>query len=319
MTKLQNNEYSKLLDYLESNTDKEKIIVNKNPEVKKTKPIINKEFKDLKLPKNIYCDTPGVRKSTNTNSNSNFDVIKFESFMRSKLIDNHKRLQSYERPYISVSELYSCIRKNYYNRSRYNIDLEQQFKFSYLYVFQKIGNEIHDIIQGIYDFSEVEKTLVSEKFKVKGRIDALKGNCLYEIKFIDPNKVRKSYVKEHYYQALIYSYILNSEYNYKISDICIVYFFRNLKSFSTFDLPIDNQLSESLLKRSLLLHSSLKSKTVPDPIGASNEECRFCLYKKYCEKDECDLKQPFKNKKIKGKQEITSNDSIEKKKSVFLL
>jgi hypothetical protein len=315
MTTLKSNEYLKLLDYLDKNLDiKKKKLKKEKVKVVKSDTIA----KNIEVPKDIiHSDIPRVKHQISSSSNG-FDVIAFESLMRSKLIDQHKRMQSYERPYISVSELYSCIRKNYYNRTNYSVDLELQFKFSYLYIFQKIGNAIHDIIQDIYDFSEVEKTVVSEKYKVKGRLDSIKGTCLYEIKSIDYSKLKnKKYIKEHYYQGLIYSYILNTEYNYKIDKICIIYVFRNLKNISAIDLPLDNKLAKSLLERSLILHTSLKQKSVPDPIGASNNECRFCLYKKFCENDECNIKQPFK----KEKQVHSKNDEEdkEKRKPVFLL
>ena len=145
-----------------------------------------------------------------------FSIPQFESLMRSKLIEEYKTRQSYERPYISCSELYNCMRQNYYVRKRYQVDISAQYRFSYLYLIQKVGNVIHDIFQDLYNFTEVEKTIISEKYKVKGRIDGIKDKTLYEIKSIDSNKYKGQYIKEHYFQSVIYSYILIHEYDYEI-------------------------------------------------------------------------------------------------------
>ncbi len=298
------SEYSKLLSYLESQSrsgSQPSVVKKIGPPSVVKQPEEDKELKIVKLvgePKiedfdGVYgVDLKGL-------SSGGFDVGKFESLMRSKLIDDHKRLQSYERPYISVGEICSCIRRGYYNRQKYPVDIKRQFSFSYLYLIQKVGNLIHEVVQNLYDFAEVEKTVVSEKFKVKGRADALKNEFLYEIKSLDPEKYHGDYVKAHYHQALIYAYILNSEYNYNIEKISILYVLRNLKKIYPFDLPVNDDLASSFLKRSLLLRSSLTSKQIPEPVGASEEECRFCLYRSFCEKDQCEVLQPFKDKNVK--------------------
>ena len=196
--KNQNNEFKKLLDYLESEQKKDELRAPKptKEEIKKnkissnTKKLLNdsiEEYSDL--------HTLTQHKSAST---TGFNVEKFESLMRSKLIDSYKKLQSYERPYISVSELYNCMRKNYYYRQRYEIDVKDEFSFSYLYLIQKVGDVIHEVAQSLYDFSETEKTVVSEKYKVKGRVDAIKDEFIYEIKSIDEKKFKGKFFREHY-------------------------------------------------------------------------------------------------------------------------
>ena len=103
------------------------------------------------------------RQKISHNSNG-FDVQKFETMMRTRLIDEHKKLQSYERPYISVTELCSCLRQAYYTRKRYSVNLNEKYQFSYLFMIQKVGNTIHEVLQELYDFTESEKTIVSEKY-----------------------------------------------------------------------------------------------------------------------------------------------------------
>ena len=299
---LANDSYSDLLLYLEKENN-----IGTTPKIKtnfevKEKPIqkIKDETKKL-LEESVELFSDVSYKINN--SSKGFDVNRFESLMRSKLVDDYKRLESYERPYISVSELYRCLRQNYYTRIRVPIDVKKQFNFSYLYLIQKIGNNIHDLIQDLYDFTETEKTIISQRYKVKGRIDALKENFLYEFKTIDPKKFKGKYLEDHYYQGLIYSYILNSEYNYNIDTITIVYIPRDLKRMVPFDLPLNNSLAESLLSRAPILLSSLVSKTPPDPIGSNVEQCKWCLYKEYCKKDKTNMDLPFLKKINKPKKE----------------
>lgn len=297
----QNNPYEKLVDYLKSQ-DKQK----KKPPVKRSisKKVEKEEISDTKKlieESKIYSYIPGETFEQPPPKKSNgFNVEKFESMMRAKLIEEYKKMQSYERPYISVSELCSCIRQCYYVRMKYPVKTKKLYTFSYLYLIQKVGNVIHDIIQELYNFSEVEKTIVSERFKVKGRVDGIRDSFLFEIKSIDLEKFKNKYIKEHYLQAIIYAYILNKEYNYKIKTITLIYVIRNLKKIVPFDLPINNELAESILNKAHILKSAIDSMHIPEPFGSTKELCKFCLYRKQCEEDKCEIKtQPFKKKSNK--------------------
>ncbi len=310
------NEYEKLLYYLESQRKSDvkspSKKASKKPEPKTAKEKVSNDTKKLIEDSTIddFADLPGLNKHLDTKG---FSVKRFESLMRSKLIEEYKTRQSYERPYISCSELYNCIRQNYYFRKRYQIDLKKEYAFSYLYLIQKIGNKIHDIFQDLYDFTEVEKTVVSEKYKVKGRVDALKGKTLHEIKSIDPKKFENKYLREHYYQGVIYAEILITEYDYHIDTISITYVFRDLKQLRVFELPTNAKLAKSLLERAPILLSCLASNQVPDPIGATNESCKYCQYQRYCKKDgHIKIIPPYVKEKKK-------EDKEDKEDSVFLL
>ena len=294
-----NNEFANLVKYLEEQQKRESNTQERvlKQEIKqKTKKIIEE------CSAGIQSDVPLLKK---VKFSKGFDVLKFESLMRSKLIDSYKRSQSYERPYISVTELCSCIRKSYYTRLKYSIDLENEYQFAYLYLINKVGNDIHEVIQTLYDHTEVEKTIISEKYKVKGRVDGIRDRFLLEYKSIDAEKFKEKYVDEHYTQSCIYAYILNTEYNYKIDTITIVYIIRNLKRIIPFDLPIDNNRAVKFLNRSQILQSHLTKKRVPEPVGATKEQCKWCSYKKYCEED--------------GNSTTFSKQKEEKRKSIFLL
>lgn len=316
------NEYEKLIRYLEKQEPKSAAPAPK-PKVKKPKPtkkdLASQNTKKMLEEATIddFIDLPHVHISK-THQSKNFDIAKFESMMRSKLIEEYKTRQSYERPYISVSELYVCIRQNYYVRKRYQIDIKGQFQFAYLYMIQKVGNVIHKIFQDLYNFTEIEKSVVSEKYKVKGRLDAIKGKTLYEIKSIDPAKFKGTYIKEHVFQGLIYAYILITEYEYDIENITIIYVLRNLKTVQAFDIKIDMKLAESFLTRAPILLSALDQNVVPEPIGANKDQCKWCPYKSYCENDGFkNLTPPFmKKEKKKEKKEKQKPKETE---AIFLL
>ncbi len=317
------DDYDKLLNYLENQRKASEgyALKRRNPsEVKKE--LVAVATKKLLEDSQIHSHVPlGVKKSQK--KSKGFNVNKFEQMMRSKLIDDFKKLQTYERPYISVGELYTCMRQNYYSRSRYAIELEQQFKFAWLYMFQRVGDEIHAVVQDVYNFNEKEKTLVSEKFKTKGRLDGIRDGFLYEIKSVDPDKFDYECQQDHFLQANVYAHILNTEYNYKIHTIVILYVFRNLRKIVPFDLPIDPPLAESLLNRAPILRKALDKKVIPDPIGANISHCQWCSYKKYCEKDKCnEIVQPFnKQKKSKQTKPVKKEifDEPPKKKGAFIL
>ena len=256
-----------------------------------------------------------------SNDSIGFDAVKFETMMRARLIDDYKKMQSYERPYISVTELFYCLRKSYYSRLKYSTDLKKQFNFAYLDLINRVGNTIHDYVQEIYNFSETEKTIVSEKYKTKGRTDAINDTFLYEFKSLDEKKFNGIYIKEHYFQPIIYAYILNSEYNYNIKTITLVYFFRdNLKRRPySIDLPIDDKVAISFLEYAILLYNCINTKIVPEPINSNQEQCRWCPYITYCEKDDSKMSKPHVIKK-KNQVEISLDDIKEtKKEAVFLL
>jgi len=302
-----NNEYDKLLEYLDSLKETDKKPVPKKEEVKaeSVSKTIDKIIEESQI-SDIF-EVPQSTKST-----AGFDVTRFENLMRAKLIDEYKKMQSYERPYISVGELFSCMRSNYYARLKYQVDVKDLFKFSYLKLMQEVGNTVHSVVQSVYDFSETEKTIVSEKYGVKGRLDALKETFIYEIKTLDEDKFSGTYRPDDYQQGNIYATILNNEYNMNINTVVLLYFFRNnlKKRPAVFEIKVNGKEAESYLLKGKKLQNYIVKKEVPDVGDATEEQCRYCLFKKFCEKDESKIEKPFKkiNEKI-----------IEKPKTVFLM
>jgi len=314
------NQYDQLLDYLETQKQPAKKTPAKEKKAKKVAKTEEKtDTKKLLEDSKIHSYIPNDKFQEESKS-LGFSVKKFTGMMRTKLIEEHKKLQSYERPYISVSELYNCIRQCYYTRMRYPVNMNKLYSYPYLYMMQKVGDEIHEVIQGIYDFSETEKTVVSERFKVKGRIDGIRERFLCEIKSIADDKFKNTYIKEHYIQANIYAYILNEEYDYKIDTITIIYVMRSLKRIVAYDLPIDIKLAESYLSRAPILKSSIETSQVPDPFGATNNTCKYCLHRKQCEEDKPkELLAPYAKKKTAVKKDKKQAKPKKDVKSAFLL
>lgn len=240
-----------------------------------------------------------------------FDTNRFKELARQKLIDEFVSKQKYEKIYTSVTDLLGCIRQNYYSRLKYKVKIENYFNFPYLQLYADVGISIHNYIQNIYDFSETERDIISEKYKVKGRADGIKTRFLYEIKGIDSKDFNGTYKETHFIQANIYAYLLNTEASYNISTITLIYVFRdNLRAGPIpIDIPVNDELALEYLKRSLILDEALREKKLPEKIGSSKETCRFCMYKEYCKENENNTKKEVKEK-ILSKNNETSKFSL---------
>lgn len=307
------NDFKKLLSYFESEnikSIKEEKYFNTSSEEKDKKENIVKQNKTKQLIESSVINDFSDIHYLKQEKSLGFDVEKFENLMKTKLVDEKRKLQSYERPYISVSELYTCLRSCYYYRKKYSVATKTQFTFPYLYLIQEVGNSVHSIIQKLYDFDEVEKSILSEKYKVKGRVDSIKNNYLFEIKTIEDSKFNNKFIESHYIQANIYAYILNSEYDYKITNVTIIYVPRSLKKVFPFSLKVNNDSAIEYLSRSLILQECLNLNKIPEPIGSDDEQCKYCSYKSICKENV--IKSEYTNRKIKREKE-------KEKEAVFLL
>lgn len=272
-----NNEFTDILNFLEKEEKKIKEHEDSNKPVKVRK---NPQFNTIVNNKIIEKEI--IKKSTT----QGFDIEQLQTLMRNELINSFNLSKKYTKKYISVTELLSCPRKIFYNRKNYSIDLQEEFKFANLYLIRNIGNAVHSSIQKIYKFDEVEKTVISEKFNVKGRIDAIIDKSIIELKTTDKDKYKDIYDKNHYYQGIIYSYLLGSEYGYEINNISIVYIFRDFKVIKVHNLSPDPNLAKSFLDRSITVSNCLKNNVVPSITNIPEEECQWCSYKKYCKESE---------------------------------
>ena len=215
-------------------------------------------------------------------SSKGFNVKLFEGKMREHLINGFKSYQNYERPYVSVGEVVGCGRSAYFNRKKYVVDPSQMFRFPYLYLFQERGIALHKAVQRIYGLQLVDNTFISKKFKVKGKIDGALQSYLYEIKVVDPDKFN-GIRQADFEQANLYAFIANSEHGYKFTTITLVYVIGNLRQIIPYDIPIDMNRANTLIRKATILHSCLQENKVPgENMCKRGEDCTWCLYKKYC-------------------------------------
>jgi CRISPR/Cas system-associated exonuclease Cas4 (RecB family) len=272
------NEFDELLEYLEKQSEvTKKVTIKETPLEKK----VDLSF-DISEFKDIQSDV--ISRSENGTCKG-FDVNEFESLMRSKLVDEYNKSKNYDRPYISVSELLSCSRKIYYERKKYKVDPQQIFRYSYLALINHVGNSIHQFIQSIYNFNVVEKTVISQKYHVKGRVDGIKNNCVVEIKTFDQDKYTNTYLPEHFDQANIYAFLLNEDSEFSIDTVTLVYAIRNLKKIEAFDIPIDTIRAISFLDKAIILKKCLDDNEVPLKDDSNKETCKYCPYKSLCKED----------------------------------
>lgn len=271
---------------------------------------INKITKEMIEETEVFSYVPDHVKKKYPTEGFNIRILE-EKFVK-KMIEDHKKIQSYERPYISVSEILNCLRACYYFRKKYSINLKNKFNYPFLYIRRKVGDAVHESIQDVYNFDETEKTVISEKFNVKGRLDGLIDS--YVIDFKPSDKMKEEVDPKHYDQGNIYATILNTEYGYSIKKVIIVYYILNFKDMQVFVDKVDLKRGLGFLERGKLLKEHIENNILIDPIGATEKECRYCSYIKYCEKDQYKKVAPPKVKNIVSKPEDKKvNDKPEKK------
>jgi len=210
-----------------------------------------------------------------------FNSDKLMALMRAEIVKNGERYKKFRsKEYLSVTEIIGCPRMSYYSRKNFT---EDKFIYPNLLWIQEVGKTIHKTIQKVYPFDKCEETLISKKFGVKGKYDGIENSSLVELKSLDRAKYTGTYIKDHLYQGVIYVYIMNHEYGYKIDNISIVYIMRDLKDKKppTFNLKPNDALAEKFLNRALLIHKCLAQNKVP-PVNKSEMSCQWCPYKKQC-------------------------------------
>jgi len=190
------------------------------------------------------------------------------------------------------------------------------FNFVYLKLAANIGNAYHNFIQETYGFQEKEKTIISESYKVKGRVDAVQGNHIYEIKPVDQDKIKEAYKKVHYDQAVMGAYILNRDYRYYIDTITLIYYIRDnfRKNPIAFDFAYNAARAEFLLTIAKTLHKCLQDNTVPSIKTDDKGLCSYCPYITYCENDK--VEETYKDAQIM--YDNKQDEQKKRKEAIFL-
>jgi len=282
------NEFSGLLEYL----DKNKNLNNSKSPVKEIS-VLKEDKKnfDLKLDEEFKYNS------------SNFDLDKYKKISRESLIKNYINSNSFEKPYISVNEIISgCIRKSFFMRMKYKFEEDKVFKEPYIKLVNILKNKIAESIVNDYDFKEKEKIIISENFNIKDSVDALNNNIIFLIRVIQSKFFNGKYLDKHYYEGLVFSFILNEELGYKINEITIIYKFID-KIYSdplSFDLKYDKKLAEKLIYKSKILLKAINNKIPPSLEYTDKNLCNDCHYSVHCKNDKLEPKI----KKVQIKKEF---------------
>lgn len=187
------------------------------------------------------------------------------------------------RPYIRPSEISDCELKIFFDRLNYPKDKNIEIKYPYSQMMADIGSLLHLYIQMIYPFDKTEINFYDEDIKVKGKVDAIIGNTVIEIKTVSDLDWES---QDHIDQALIYSYVLNKN-GYNINSFEIAKLHRNLKDYKVLHYDYNNLEMQERLKFLLYkINKILNAINTKNPISLERDysKCIFCPFKDVCKK-----------------------------------
>ncbi len=288
------NEFRSLIDYYDAQresfvpfqfqkkeTEKQKIIeVEKKKKKKVGFEVITNDLEVKELPDSLD-------KKQKISQNDGFDLDAFNKIMQAELISNYQKHQSFSHPNISFGECVSCIRQQYYKRKKYPLNLEKLFSFSCLFLIHEVDDFLLSLIQKTYKFEETNKYITGKQYSVRGNIHAVdkSSGYLYVLNPVDPLNFKNNYISSHANIGQIQAHILNMDYDYDISKIVLVYILRNMKSIYKYTLDRDSKIAEQYLNNGMELKKCLDNNKVPEPLGKTDSQCAFCMFKKFCKAD----------------------------------
>lgn len=186
------------------------------------------------------------------------------------IIEREKRV--YRPNVIHVSELTTCLRKSYYNRTRFErrIDVKN--------IILTIGNGLHRALQAYlrerYGWSfEVELKMKLGEFWLTGHADIVTSdNDVIEIK--TTSKLPGKPYENHLMQLNAYLYMSKARKGY------LVYVDKNQGLVRVFKHYRDNKLWEELKQRAHIFWNHLKEKKTPKP--ERSILCNYCEWRWLC-------------------------------------
>lgn len=215
------------------------------------------------------------------------EKIDFEELMEENARHSGRKIKPKD-DVIHVSEIESCIRKNYFHHKIF-----RQHPASTLKIFT-LGNIVHNHATQLlrkhkkvaYVESEVETFMYVEDgdFRIIGTLDDLvhfrDGSELIlekkSTKFL-PEKPNEHHVAQcNFYMKMR-----------GISKGQIVYFEKNNMKTKSFIISLDNEMFKESMHRALDLVDTLRKKIIPAAeaklIPSRGWECSFCIYKDVCD------------------------------------
>ncbi len=285
------NEFRSLIDYYDTQREsfvpfqfkKKETNEQKIKDIKKKKvgfEIISNDLEVKKIPESLD-------KKPKIPQKDGFDLDAFNKIMQSELIVNYQKHQSFSHPNISFGECVSCIRQQYYKRKKYPLNLERLFSFSCLFLIHEVDDFLLSLIQKTYKFEEINKYITGKNYAVRGNVHAVdkSSGFLYVLNPVDPINFKNNYIAAHANIGQIQAYILNTDYNYNISKIVLIYILRNMKSIYKYTLELNAKTIDQYLKNGMELKKCLDHNKVPEPLGKTDSQCAFCMFKKFCQTD----------------------------------
>lgn len=220
--------------------------------------------------------------------------IIYNKYRKEMTAQMYSILKSSSKKYhFSISELLDCPMKNYYLRTETSFDPNFQPSYPYAIAGQKVGKLTHDEIQRTYNFDNTEVKIDNKDLAITGRIDAIKGDTIYEIKKSDDLKLYPAFVE----QACLYCYLYNKEHNNQIKYFEIVLALSNLKKIESFKFKYDGAAKNMALYKINNINYINKALDENDQSVLKKhldfDKCIFCPYTNRCSSENLE-----ENKKI---------------------
>ncbi|QKR00169.1 hypothetical protein GWK48_07095 [Metallosphaera tengchongensis] len=195
------------------------------------------------------------------------------------------------------SQLWNCLRKQYYDRV-FPMPLSMDSAR-----FTTLGNALHDIIaellkkeESVRVTSEVPVRIphpTNHEIVISGRADDLivveftKERYLVEVKSVDDlrNKLSKGFLPRKDHKAQLNLYLKA----FPKSKGILLYVDRSNFDMEEIQVEFEEELYKKTLERAFILHSALKGKSTPKAEAKLDEEmkwqCGFCVHKARCDRE----------------------------------
>ncbi len=176
-----------------------------------------------------------------------------------------------DRDTIAITEVtFPCLRKAYYDRTRRRLPTPAE-------ALKVLGTEVHTLLQDVlkeegWDI-EVGVSLNLGEFKLVGRVDAVKGDEVIEIK--TSNGLKDRALESHVLQLQAYMAVLHAKHGY------IVYIDRASGRVRVFRVRPDRYALRIVIKRAKQLHEALANHRALPPKHAG-AWCALCAYRWNC-------------------------------------
>jgi CRISPR/Cas system-associated exonuclease Cas4 (RecB family) len=213
-------------------------------------------------------------------------TIDFNGMMRD-IIQSRRRKNVPEDNVLHVTELATCLRKNYLHHKMF-----REHPADTLLIFE-VGNLIHEHVSKMLKSNEQIERVISEMpmwtyvsdgdFRISGTVDDLiifKDGSELVLEKKSTSDLPPEASEHHLSQINFYMKMLG------VIDGQIAYFAKKNMKTKSFDVTLNEELFKETLERAKKLARCLKDKIIPEAESKldkkKNWECKFCLYDDVC-------------------------------------